>query len=136
MEVSMIEFLSSTRNRMILGGAALVVLAGAIGGGYYFSHTEKAADGKTASIADAGVCNMVVDRARDYGVIPFDAAKAEGKTVDTANPNRVTCNASAQDTKFTLTADVPCDNAKDDACLVLQKVTNSDGASLYNAQNI
>ena len=132
----MAEFLSSTRNRMFLGGAAIVVLAGAIGGGYYFSHTQKAADGKQASIADAGVCNMVVARARDYGVIPFYATKAEGKTVDTSNPNRVTCNAAAQDAKFSLTADVPCDNAKDENCLVLQKVTNGQGAALYDAQNI
>ena len=53
-----------------------------------------------------------------------------------ADPNRVTCSAQANNATFTLVADIPCDDAKDDKCVQLQKVTTSDGKPLYDTHQI
>ncbi|HEY4123178.1 MAG TPA: hypothetical protein VGM36_01110 [Rhizomicrobium sp.] len=131
------EFLSNSRNRIALAAAVIViVLAG--GGGYYvWSHqSTPATDGAVASLTEAGLCKATVALARDYGVLPPDAQKVGEKAVSDSDPNRITCSAQADNATFKLIADVPCDDAKDDKCLLLQKVTTSDGKSLYDTQNI
>jgi hypothetical protein len=137
MEADMSEFLSNSRNRMALAAAAVViVLAG--GGGYYVwsQHSTLAAGNAVASLNETGLCKATVALARDYGVLPPGAQKVGEKAVSESDPNRITCNAQADNATFTLIADVPCDDAKDDKCLLLQKVTASDGKALYDAQNI
>jgi hypothetical protein len=130
------EFLSSARGRAALAIAVVVIILAAGGGYYFWSRSSSAMAPQGTSIAEAGVCKQVIARARDYGVLPPDAEKAGDKAVSDSDPNRVTCSAQANNATFTLVADVPCDNAKDDKCLLLQKVTTSDGKSLYDTQNI
>ncbi|HEY7977180.1 MAG TPA: hypothetical protein VID67_03225 [Rhizomicrobium sp.] len=128
------EFLSSSRNRMALAAAAVVVVLAA-GGGYYV-WSQNTSNLKVASLAEAGICKAAVERARDYGVLPPDAQKVGEKSISDSDPNRVTCSAQADNATFTLVADVSCDNAKDDKCLLLQKVTTADGKALYDTQDI
>lgn len=132
----MSEFLS--RNRVIVAVAVVAVIVLAAGGGYYFWSRPSAGSGatQTASIAEAGVCKQVVSLARDYGVLPPDAQKTGSKSVSDTDPGRVTCSAEANNATFTLTADVPCDDAKDPKCLKLQKVTNAQGEPLYDTHDI
>jgi hypothetical protein len=131
------EFLSTSRGRIAAAVIAVVVIVLAAGGGYYFwSKSSSPTAGNVASISEAGVCKAVIAQARDYGVLPPDAQKAGEKSVSDTDPNRVTCSAQADNTTFTLVADVPCDDAKDDKCLLLQKVTTSDGKALYDTQKI
>jgi hypothetical protein len=134
MEAGMSEFFSSSRNRMALAAAAIVVILAA-GGGYYVLSQNKA-DSRLASLSEKGICKTAVARARDYGVLPPDAEKVGEKSTSDSDPNRVICNAQANNATFTLTASVPCDDAKDDKCLQLEKVTTSDGKALYDMQNI
>ena len=122
-----------SRNAVILGSALLVAVAVA-SGGYYWTRTSHSASGKTVSLADSDVCALAVDRARDYGALPFNAKKLDTKTVDTANPNHITCGAKTAEASYALTADVVCDDAKNADCLVLQKVTHENGTSLYDTQ--
>ncbi len=122
-----------SRNAAILGGAFVVAMAVA-GGGYYWTATNNASSGRGVSLADSDVCALTVDRARDYGVLPQDAKKLDTKTVDTANPNRITCGAKSAEASYALTADVVCDDAKKAECLVLQKVTHENGTSLFDTQ--
>ncbi|MGN6515585.1 MAG: hypothetical protein ACTHLR_07060 [Rhizomicrobium sp.] len=133
----MSEFLSTSRNRAILGIVAVVIVVLAGGGYYYWSKSGSAAgNGQVASLAENGVCKAIVAQARAYGVLPPDAKKSGEKSVSDSDPTRITCNAEADNATFTLIANVPCDDAKDDKCLLLQKVTKSDGTALYDTQNI
>ena len=133
----MSEFLSSSRNRTILGVVAAVIVVLAAGGGYYFwSHSGSATGSQVASLSESGVCNAVVAQARAYGVLPPNAQKSGEKSVSDSDPTRVTCNAQADNATYTLIANMPCDDAKNDKCLLLQKVTSSDGTALYDTQNI
>lgn len=131
------SFLSDSR-KMMLAGAGIVVILAAAGGGYYFvsAKPHHTSDSQTVSLAELGVCKAVVARARDYGVLPPDAAKSGDRVVDNDNPDRVTCNATANDATFKLTADVKCDDANKDTCLILQKVTDQSGTALYDTHNI
>src|SRR5512146_3595051 len=110
----MSEFLSSSRNRAILGIAVIVIVVLAAGGGYYFWSKSGPATGGShlASLSENGVCNAVVAQARAYGVRPPDAKKTGDKAVSDSDPNRVICNAQADTATFKLVADVPCDDAK------------------------
>lgn len=132
----MSEFLS--RNRIGVGIAAVVAIVIIAGGGYYLGWRSPSASGtvQTASIAESGVCKHVVARARDYGVLPPDAQKTGSKSVSDTDPDRVTCNAQANNATYTLIATVPCDDAKDAKCLKLQKVTNAQGEPLYDTHDI
>ena len=133
----MSEFLSSGRNRILVAAIAFVVVVLAAGGGYYFWSKSASSSGQeVASLSEAGICKAAVARARDYGVLPPDAQKVGEKSVSDTDPNRVTCNAQANSATFTLIATVPCDDAKDDKCLMLQKVTSADGKALYDTQDI
>lgn len=133
----MSEFLSTSRNRAILGIVAVVIVVLAGGGYYYWSKSGSVAgNGQVASLAENGVCKAIVAQARAYGVLPPDAKKSGEKSVSDSDPTRITCNAEADNATFTLIANVPCDDAKDDKCLLLQKVTKSDGTALYDTQNI
>jgi hypothetical protein len=130
---------SNSRNRLILASAAVVVVIAAAGGGYYFLSgpgTAAKHGGQSVSLAEIGICKAVVARARDYGVLPPDAAKVGERTTDEKNPDRVTCSAQATDGTFKLTADVHCDDANKDSCLQLQKVTNDSGTALYDTHEI
>jgi hypothetical protein len=113
-----------SRNAVILGSAFVFAVAVAGGGYYWTTMNHSAASGKTVSLADSDICALTVDRARDYGVLPQDAKKLDIKTVDTANPNHITCGAKSAEASYALTADVVCDDAKNAECLVLQKVTH------------
>lgn len=132
----MSEFLSTTRGRISLAVAALVVVLAAGGGYYVWSKSQKPGATKTASISEQGVCKAIVAQARDYGVLPANAEKSGEKSVSDSDPNRVTCDAQADDATFKLTADVPCDDAKDDKCIQLQKVTGQNGNTLYDTHEI
>ena len=120
-----------SRNAVILGSAVVVAVVVA-GGGYYWVSQSQTGSDKSVSLADSDVCALTVDRARDYGVLPFNAKKTDGKTVDTVNSNRIVCGAKTAEASYTLTADVVCDDANKAECLVLQKVTHEDGTSLYD----
>ena len=89
-----------------------------------------------ADIAEFAEMRSNSAQARAYGVLPPDAKKSGEKSVSDSDPTRITCNAEADNATFTLIANVPCDDAKDDKCLLLQKVTKSDGTALYDTQNI
>ena len=131
----MSEFLA--KNRIVLAAVAVLVVVLAAGGGYYvWSQPKSAAGQQVASLSETGICKAVIARARDYGVLPPDAQKAGEKAVSDSDPNRVTCSAQANNATFTLIANVPCDDAKDDKCLMLEKVTTADGKALYDTQNI
>ena len=133
----MSEFLSSGRNRILAAAIAFVVVVLAAGGGYYVWSQSKTGSGQqVASLAEAGVCKAAVARARDYGVLPPDAAKTGERNEDANNPSRVTCNAQASNGTFKLVADVACDDANKSECLILQKVMSSSGTALFDAQNI
>ena len=129
------EFLSTLQGRITLGVVVLVVVAAA-GGGYYFWSQSHSGSAQVASLSQNGVCKAVVARARDYGVLPPDAQKSGEKSVSDSDPNRVTCNAQVDNATFTLIADIPCDDAKDDKCVTLQKVTGPNGKALYDTQSI
>ncbi|HEY8947486.1 MAG TPA: hypothetical protein VIM56_01235 [Rhizomicrobium sp.] len=131
----MSAFLSTLQGRITLAVAALVVVAAA-GGGYYYWSQSHTGSAQVASLSEKGVCKVAVARARDYGVLPPDAEKVGEKTVSDDDANRVTCNAQAGNATFTLIATTPCDNANDDKCLMLQKVTGADGKALYDTQDI
>ncbi|HEY2034068.1 MAG TPA: hypothetical protein VGH02_10325 [Rhizomicrobium sp.] len=133
----MSEFLS--KNRIVVAAVAVVVVVLVAGGGYYLWPSKSSSPSgrpQVASIVEAGICKQVVARARAYGVLPPDAQKTGEKSVSDSDPSRVTCSAQANNATFTLIANVPCDNAKDDKCVMLQKVTTADGKALYDTQNI
>lgn len=131
----MSEFLSN--NRIVLAAVAVVAVVLAAGGGYYVWSQSASTSGRVAvSLAETGICKAAIERARDYGVLPPDARKVGEKSVSDSDPNRVTCNAQADNATFTLIADVPCDDAKNDKCLTLKKVTTADGKALYDMQDI
>lgn len=132
----MSEFLSTMRGRISLAVAALIVVLAAGGGYYVWSNSHKPGSAQTASISEFGVCKAVIAQARDYGVLPPDAQKAGEKSVSDTDPNRVTCSAQAQNATFKLIADIPCDNAKDDKCILLQKVVSANGNTLYDTHEI
>jgi hypothetical protein len=140
MEVVMKNFLSRSSNRLAVAAAAVVVVFAAAGGGYYYLSSEHGTaakhSGQSVSLAEIGICKAVVARARDYGVLPPDAAKVGERAADEKNPDRVTCSAQANDGTFKLTADVHCDDANADSCLELQKVTNDSGTALYDTHEI
>lgn len=131
------SFLSGSR-KLAVAGAAVVVILAVAGGGYYFlsGNAHHTSGSQHVSLAELGVCKAAVARARDYGVLPPDAAKSGDRVVDNANPDRVICNATANDATFKLTADVKCDDANKDSCLILQKVTNESGKALYDTHDI
>lgn len=136
MEADMNEFLSNSRNRIALAAVAVIVILAGGGGYYVWSHNTSGSGTQVASLSEKGVCKATVALARDYGVLPPDAEKVGEKSVSDSDPNRVTCSAEANNATFTLIADVPCDDAKNDKCLLLQKVTTADGKALYDTQNI
>ncbi|HUB84106.1 MAG TPA: hypothetical protein VL971_00320 [Rhizomicrobium sp.] len=131
------SFFSDSRKLALAGAGAVVILAAAGGGYYFFSAKPHHATGsQSVSLAELGVCKAVVARARDYGVLPPDAAKTGDRVIDNSDPNRVTCEAEANNATFKLTADVKCDDADKDSCLILQKVTDESGAALYDTHDI
>ena len=78
----------------------------------------------------ATICKAAVDRARDYGVVPFAAtAGTEAKKTDVKD--RRTCEAQAGDEKYNVTADLTCKDLKKADCLTLYSVARSDGMSTY-----
>ena len=137
MEVAMNSFFSDSRKLALAGVGAVVILAAAGAGYYVMTDKPRAQTGaQTVSLAGIGICKAVVARARDYGVLPPDAAKVGARTTDENNPSRVTCDAQADNRTFKLTADVHCDDANKDSCLTLQKVTSDTGAALYDTHEI
>lgn len=127
-----------TNRTIYMGAAAVVAILAVSGGGYYFlsGKANRASDPQTVSLAEIGVCKAVVARARDYGVLPQDAAKSGDRVVDNDNPDRIVCEATANNASFKLTADVKCDDANKDECLKLQKVITESGTALYDTHDI
>ncbi len=131
----MSEFFSTLQGRIALGIAALVVVLAA-GGGYYYWSQSHSGSAQVASLSEKGVCKEMVARARDYGVLPPDAEKVGEKAVSDNDANQITCSAQADNATFKLIGSVPCDDANDDKCLMLQKVIGADGNALYDTHDI
>ena len=76
------------------------------------------------------ICKAAVDRARDYGVVPYTAtAGTEAKKTDVKD--RRTCEAQVGDDKYIVTADLSCKDMTKADCLGLYSVQSGDGKSTY-----
>jgi len=122
------------RNPIVLGGAAVLVIAVAAGG--YFlgrgsSGGSSAPKSAQEALAARGVCEATLARVEDYGILRAGASLTSKDATDTDTAKRVICKASSDGTAVTITVDVPCDNMADEKCLKLFKITNASGTLLY-----
>lgn len=118
--------------------ASIVLILGAIGG---YLALQKQGDGKIAepestqmastSPSSESRCRAILDRVRDYGVVPFNSSLSgdpEGKQTDSG---KIECMAESGDKNFSLIATVSCDDFADQKCLDIYRVSQSDGSILY-----
>ena len=128
----MADMNSVVRNPIVLGGAAVLVVAAAVGG--YFLGANKTGGsmlGGTKTAAVGGVCGATLSRASNIGLIDSTATLASADATATDTKGREVCTAKAGATTYTLTVDVLCDDMSQGKCLNLYKVTDSAGATLY-----
>jgi len=114
---------------------ATVVVLGAVGG--YFAlngGAHKTGDAaKTASV-DAqpnGACGTALVRARDYGVVPFDATLTSSADGTKAENGRIACAASSGEQTYSMLVTVSCSDLTDEKCLDIYRVTQGDGNALF-----
>jgi hypothetical protein len=124
------------RNPIVLGGAAVLVIAGVAAGGYFLGRGSNGGSSGThattqAALAARGVCEATLDRTKAYGILDSSASLTSDDATDTDTAKRVVCKASAGGTGVTITVDVPCDNMGDAKCLKLYKVTDAKGTLLF-----
>lgn len=117
------------RNPIVLGGAAVLVIAAAVGGYFLGTHNFGGAGTETASVG--GVCGAALSRASNIGVISTDAKLSSADATDTDTKDRKVCTAKSGGTSYTMTVDVLCDDMSQGKCLNLYKITDSAGATLY-----
>lgn len=108
------------------GGAVLVVVAAVLvvvyGG--FFGPSGKA------------ICSAALTDARDYGVVPPDAALVSNEAKKTDLDNRRVCTAQSGNDQYLLTIDVTCDKVSDRACHSLYAVAHADGLSTYQVRSV
>lgn len=114
---------------------ATVVVLGAVGG--YFAleggghGTGKAAKTASADAQPSGACGTALARARDYGVVPFDAALTSDADGTKAEEGRIACTASSGEQTFSMLVSVSCSDLTDEGCLDIYRVTQGDGNALF-----
>ena len=108
-------------------GLVVVVLAG---GGYYF--WSKGLLGSSTS--GPSVCETMVKRARDYGVVPPNTTLAQPDPSKNEADGRPLCSAQSGPTHYTMTADLICSDMNKMTCLTLHSVKQDDGTSLFQRQ--
>lgn len=125
------------RNPIVLGGAAVVVVAGALVGGYFLGRGSETGGHKATTTAagqvtaNSSVCEATLARIVTYGIVAPGATLASDEAETTKTPNRVTCTAKSGGKTYTVTVDSSCSNMKDPRCLHLYRVTDSDGTVLF-----
>ncbi len=87
-----------------------------------------------AASETGGLCDRALIRAQGYGVVP-DGATLSGKETPAAMERHFTCQAqTATGAAFTLAIEQTCDDLSDHNCIALNRVTGSDGTSLFERQ--
>jgi hypothetical protein len=144
------KFGFSTKSRVMLIGAAIVVVAAGAGAYIWFGSnlatkseehrvtvahagedTLVKAANAAASAETGGLCNRAVIRARSYGVVPPSAASTATK-MPTGIEGRFTCQARAETGEaYTLAVDQRCDDLMDHACLAIHWVSDRNGTRLF-----
>ncbi len=126
------------RNPLILGGAAVLVIAAAVGG--YFlgtSHstapqaTATAAAGTTASAAPVAtdVCGATLALVQAYGITTSASTLVSNDATKTGTGNSVNCSVKDGATTYTVTVEQVCSDMTKSACLQIDKVADSTGAT-------
>lgn len=119
------------RSPIVLGGAAVLVVAAAVGGYFLGTHKSGGGSGSTQTAAVGGVCGATLSRAANIGIVDSTAKLTASEATTTDTKGREVCTAKSGDVTYTMTVDVLCDDMSKGKCLNLYKVTDSAGATLY-----
>jgi hypothetical protein len=138
-EISTVSPVLRNKTVLITAGAAIAI---AVGVAAYFllaagnSHTAAKTAGLDASTAadnaPAGLCVATLNRARDYGVVPFNATLADPARGGTTAGGRHICNAQANGQRYSMIVRLDCADLSKPKCLQLFTVKNGEGAYLYD----
>lgn len=128
-----------TRNPIVLGGAAVVII-GAIVGAYFLGSagprhaaTTAAAGGAQTheALAARNICQAALDRVREIGVVEPDATLVSDDATDTGVKDRVLCNVKGGGLTYKVTVQQMCSDMADAKCIALWNVTDSAGTVDY-----
>ncbi len=120
------------RNPLVLGGAAAVIAAAAVGGYFLFKPGAPKLDAHGKPIPS--LCEAALVRAVDYGVVEGDTKLSSTEATASQTGNRMICKAKLGGEDYALTVDVACDDMSNDKCLKLYSVTDAAGNSLFQRQ--
>jgi hypothetical protein len=116
------------KNRpFVLWGAIAVMVAIAAAGGYFIWGKHSSGSAMTGP----SVCQTMLARAHDFGVVPPDAALMQPDAVKNEADGRPLCKAQSAGAHYTMTADLICSDMTKQTCLSLYSVHQDDGTSLF-----
>jgi hypothetical protein len=128
--------------RVIVIGGFVVALAAAI----YFGvivpriiepremHAALVTRVKTLLTAESQICNMALNSAKIFGIVPQYGRLISQKLALTQMQGRYLCVAATSAAKYVLAVDLVCKQLKDPRCTSLYNVSQSDGTILYQRQ--
>jgi len=114
-----------------IAGVAVIVLASGYVVWNHYGHRHKTGN----ALADRTVCEATLDRVRDYGVLPPNAALSAPDPDKTQTDGRVTCHAQVGQAQYGMTVDVECDDMGKDTCIKLYSVKQNNGPALFQRQS-
>ncbi|HEV2563310.1 MAG TPA: hypothetical protein VGT78_14325 [Rhizomicrobium sp.] len=115
-------------NRPILLWSAIGVMVVIVAAGGYFVWGKNLSGTATTG---PGVCQTMLTRARDFGVVPSDATLMQPDAVKNESDGRPLCKAQSNGAHYTMTADLICTDMTKQTCLSLYNVRQDDGTSLF-----
>jgi hypothetical protein len=138
----------------IWGGAVAVVVLALAGGGYWWMNAgHKAAVagkrpnllglmGETVTELDNTrpdtdkMCPAMLARALDFGVLPPGATLVGNDAQESSqNAGHYTCEARANDGKYTLAIDTSCPGSDAKTCFALESVRREDGIMTFQRRS-
>lgn len=114
-------------HKWIWAGCAVVVIAASATAVVYY--------GGFFGPSGHAICKVAVLRARDYGALPSNA-RQDGSAKSTDVSGRKNCDVDADGEKYTVLADLKCNDLKNADCLPIYAVERSDGMSLYQVRSV
>ncbi len=107
--------------------ASIYVLAN-WGGKSVSAENRRIADGQLTT----DTCGIALVRAKNFGVLPPNAQLLPDKTAAAADADRATCQARSGSSQYSMIIDFKCQSGPRSPCLRLLKVTDNNGALLFN----
>ena len=128
--------------RIIVIGGFVIAIASAVYFGYVVPRIIQPRELKTALVnrvntllsAESQICNMALNSARNFGIVPQYGRLASQKLALTPMQGRYVCLARTSTVNYVLAVDLLCKNLKDPRCTSLYNVTQTDGTLLYQRQ--